>query len=703
MMSLRWSAVGLIGLSGVFAQDHVVVFGAVQYDSAAYTLPTIGIDASVDLLGIFRSDGRGFVLGSGAFPHPGDAPAGVRFVRMELLARSGLMLTSVGTLEAWGERGGLVPPVLPPATLYVDMAAGAAHALALRSDGVVVAFGEPANGRTTVPALPPGVSVTGLYAAGGWSLLRLSDGTMVAFGSNSNGQLLLPPLAAGLTWRDVWIGPTHAMARRSDGPIITWGSNTFGQNNVPRLPAGVTWSTMAMGLAHTVGLRSDGVVQAWGENSAGQCDVPPMPAGLIVQVAAGQSFSAARFGDGRVVVWGSAGYLAPLPALATGEHWMEVGGGVPHPVRTSAGRIAMIGSALPAPPPLPTGITYTRVWSGYGHSVALRSDGRAVAWGLNSAGQCAIPPLPPGMRYLDGVAGEMCTVLLRSDGLAITCGTPFGPPIPLPPLGTSYVEVRSSGNGALLRRSDGALVAVGVALPTLALPPGVACTSVALGNGFAAALGSDGGVYMESALRLPLPPLPPGVVYVEIDARGSFLAARRSDGVGVSGTMEVQNPIANLYPLRAGESVLQVDLAFAGLGALRVGPTSTYVTFAGGCAGTLPAARLVPRDTPRAGRELVVTLFDLPRATALMAFGLRRVGPVSLAGVGMPGCAQMVAVDALTLVVGNDGSAEWRLPIPDAPTLVGVSFHNQALVFDPGANAAGMVASDAATGVVGRD
>lgn len=47
--------------------------------------------------------------------------------------------------------------------------------------------------------------------------------------------------------------------------------------------------------------------------------------------------------------------------------------------------------------------------AGDSHSVLLRSDGRAVAFGDNQCGQCDVPPLEPGVRFAcDGPATWPC-------------------------------------------------------------------------------------------------------------------------------------------------------------------------------------------------------------------------------------------------------------------------------------------------------
>lgn len=67
-----------------------------------------------------------------------------------------------------------------------------------------------------------------------------------------------------------------------------------------------------------------------------------------------------------------------------------------------------------------------------------------------------------------------------------------------------------------------------------------------------------------------------------------------------------------------------------------------------------------------------------------------------------PSCNLHISTDGLLVLVGQSGFATWELPIPDAPSLVGVTFYNQALVIDPQAgNGFGAVVSDAARAVVG--
>ena len=56
------------------------------------------------------------------------------------------------------------------------------------------------------------------------------------------------------------------------------------------------------------------------------------------------------------------------------------------------------------------------------HTVILRSDGDAVAFGLDDHGQCSVPPLPSGVRYVNAAVGGLHTVLLNDNGRAVCFG-----------------------------------------------------------------------------------------------------------------------------------------------------------------------------------------------------------------------------------------------------------------------------------------
>src|ERR1043166_5874120 len=77
------------------------------------------------------------------------------FTRIGAADRTTLALRNNGMLVAWGNNGAFecaIPP-LPPGVVYVDATGGLQHCLALRSDGSIVTW--PAV-VPAPPTLPPG-------------------------------------------------------------------------------------------------------------------------------------------------------------------------------------------------------------------------------------------------------------------------------------------------------------------------------------------------------------------------------------------------------------------------------------------------------------------------------------------------------------------------------------------------------------------
>jgi alpha-tubulin suppressor-like RCC1 family protein len=136
------------------------------------------------------------------------------------------------------------------------IAAGHDFALALRSDGIVFAWGhgqlgQLGNGTTAdspVPVKIAGLSrVTGIpaYVAGasagaGFAAVLGTDGSVWDWGANGLGQLGVAPessivtrpvnaFAAGSGITQLSAGHAHMLALESDGTVLAWGFNQSGQ------------------------------------------------------------------------------------------------------------------------------------------------------------------------------------------------------------------------------------------------------------------------------------------------------------------------------------------------------------------------------------------------------------------------------------------------------------------------------------------
>lgn len=707
-------------------------WGGWTFDTRGRDAFIVGIAANYDMSAVLTADGAIHANGSvfNTFNHVPPLPAGRRYVAMSVHSGGGAAVVDNGEIVVWGMVGHTTlpvpvfspPPPLPAGVAYTDVATGTwsvyGHCVAMRSDGQVVAWGDNTVGQCNLPQMPLGVSVAKVVCWGGTTYLIRSDGYVDVVGSNMSGEHAIPSLPAGTGYVDIRPCPSFRLALRTDGEIVAWGDNTYGQCNVPPLPPGTVYTAMAGGFGHAHAVRSDHVIVSWGA----QFDPAPTidPGNPCVQLAGGYWHMLARFADGTVVGWGRNGfYQSQIPGL----RWLQ--GSSPQPLwfrdvsQGSAHTLAVLssgrvigfgetGNSRTTPPSWFDQYTFRRAEAGGWHSAALTTAGELFLWGDNSLGQCSLPPAPAGVTYVDMDLSVTHSVAVRSDGQAVAFGSnTFGETVVPPlPTGMRYTGCAAAYGRTRLIRSDGRMVSFGSGIGpyNVATPPaGRRYLKVATGQFVTGILCNDGSVvaWRSDPARDRLPPvLPPGVYYVEVAAGDYHLILRRSDGLSeLAGNITRQ--LDWTPALDPGTSYVQVSAGYNTVAA-RVGPTSTYVGFASGCAGSRPAARLVPADTPRIGNTLEVRLLDLPQHSAVVAFGWLRPAPVPLTPQGLLGCSWNISLDAAVFVVGQENEAVYRLPIPDWPGLIGLSFHNQAVVLDPGANAAGAVVSDAAQGVIGN-
>jgi hypothetical protein len=242
-----------------------------------------------------------------------------------------LALRTDGLVAAWGAgvtNSGVSPHVgqaMVPNNLesVVGIAAGYYHNLAIRSDGTVAAWGAGTNNTGISPhygqAMVPGsLSDVVAVAAGGYHSLALtSDGAVEAWGagttSSSNphyGQAMIPNGLSNVT--AIAAGCFHSLALKADGSVAAWGAGTTRSSNPhcgqAMVPNGLSNVMMvAAGGYHSLALKSDGTVLAWGDNTYGQTNVP---AGLTNAVAIGVAryCSFALKADGTVLAWGDNTY-----------------------------------------------------------------------------------------------------------------------------------------------------------------------------------------------------------------------------------------------------------------------------------------------------------------------------------------------------------------------------------------------------------
>jgi alpha-tubulin suppressor-like RCC1 family protein len=315
---------------------------------------------------------------------------------------------------------------------------GFGQVLALRTDGTLTAWGSNAFGELGVGSGPEScgslacssrpVSVSGLsevtaIAAGGYhSLALLRNGTVMAWGEDLRGQLgpetapetcgegatpcsRKPIPVPGLS-NVVAIagGYRHSLALLSNGTVMAWGENTTGElgngtttdSSTPVEVKGLTGVlAVAAGYAESMALLSNGTVMAWGGNGHGQlgqeehppsgpeacgpesepCSTTPLAVkGLsgVKSISDGYWNAAAVLTNGKVMTWGN---------NATGELGIGTTAGpetCPFPSQPcSSTPVAVSGLS---------GISEVST-SKDTEVLALREDGRVMAWGVGSGGQ----------------------------------------------------------------------------------------------------------------------------------------------------------------------------------------------------------------------------------------------------------------------------------------------------------------------------
>jgi alpha-tubulin suppressor-like RCC1 family protein len=273
----------------------------------------------------------------------------------------GLAVRADGTLWSWGANdygqlgngtttASLVPVQVGTDRDWVMVAGGRSYSLGLKANGALYAWGLNSFGQlgvaatsgTLVATSTPTRVGTDLYiriAAGDRHSLALRpDGTLWAWGANTNGQLGSTinngtntanptPIQAGTAlYTQVATGESFTLALRPDGTLWSWGNNSYGQlgNNFVRSSTSTAtqvgidlYTQVAAGGSHSLGLRADGSLYAWGLNYYGQLgnatnnsnfNTNPTPArvgtDLYTQVAAGQYHTLGLRPDGTLWAWG---------------------------------------------------------------------------------------------------------------------------------------------------------------------------------------------------------------------------------------------------------------------------------------------------------------------------------------------------------------------------------------------------------------
>jgi alpha-tubulin suppressor-like RCC1 family protein len=266
---------------------------------------------------------------------------------------------------------------------------------------------------------------------------------------------------------------------------------------------------------------------------------------------------------GTVVVWGD----QAMPYVAPGARIATIAAGSLHSLAIkSDGRVVAWGCNSGGQSTVPPGLSnvIAIAGGGYGlpsHSLALKSDGTVVAWGNNYGGAGTVPL---GLSGVIGIAaGMQHNLALKSDGTVFAWGdntwgqtnTPLG-------LG-GVVAIAAGGYHNLALKSDGTIVAWGPnGWDQASIPAGLkGVIAVAAAYLHSLALKSDGTVVAwggaNSSGEISVPAGLMGVI--AITAKGYHSLALKSDGTVVawgdnsSGQSAVPARLSNVIAIAAGE------------------------------------------------------------------------------------------------------------------------------------------------------
>lgn len=206
-----------------------------------------------------------------------------------------------GNLRRWGNPP--YPEPYVPATFvagpFVEVR-GRTTTCALRANGEIAIWPLDDQGIQCGLGSPPQGPFVQI-AAGAWHAAALrADGSIVVWGCSFSPWNADPVNAtpSGGPFRQIACGDFNTHAVRMDGTIASAGYSWDGANGSP---SGGQFTKVAGGWGHALALRADGTIAAWGRNVQGECNVP---AGQYVDIAAGAASSMALRQDGTVAIWG---------------------------------------------------------------------------------------------------------------------------------------------------------------------------------------------------------------------------------------------------------------------------------------------------------------------------------------------------------------------------------------------------------------
>lgn len=526
------------------------------------------------------------------------------FVAIAAGSGVGAALRSNGNVIWWTEANG-VQPTPEGVDNIVAIACGPyGQVLALRDNGTVVAWGFNGHGQANVPA---GLTDVAAVSAGGkFSLALKTDGSIITWGdpaSVANIPANAEPAIA------ISAGLNHALALRADGTVVAWGDDYWKQSAVPTGATEVfeIWATTV----------SSYLVRDATGDSAPIISTPPQsqsvaemdPATFSVGVSGGGPFTfqwrkdgvplagetSAQFRLAEVSLENAGSYtvavvnargttvspaavltVRPVPvvtSLSPRRHVIDRGGNLTLSVEaTGTGTLTyqwvFNGADVPGATQPTFAVTdnFTVDHAGWYAVKITDTNGtrlspamfalysrpvtRVRVWGANQGGVSAVPA---GLNDVVSLAVAPNLVLaLRRDGSVTAWGAESAAKTQIPPDLTEVVALRLHGDSGLALKSNGTVVVWGSAGNVPPIPANLKDV-VALGAfDVPYAIRSNGAIV---PLGVPtwLPPAPAERI-VSLTAGDARVGAVRNDGTLIEWGLDVPGPMSapvDLGPIRS--------------------------------------------------------------------------------------------------------------------------------------------------------
>jgi alpha-tubulin suppressor-like RCC1 family protein len=341
-----------------------------------------------------------------------------------IILNTTLAIRNDNTLWSWGNNNvgqlglGLVTSTTRSSPVQVGTLAnwdsvygGYAHALAIRSDGTLWAWGFNGNGqlgqghsidRNSPVQVGTRTDWANAYAGGRSSFAIRTDGTLWAWGQNNNGQLgtnsttgLSSPVQIGTrTWNNAYITDLSVLAVRSDGTLWAWGLNQSGElgdgtkinrSSPVQIGTETNWNYAipAQQNGQSVALKTDDTLWAWGRVLVkDNIDTGP---GITspVQIGIGINWqSITNSGDGS----------SPMYVI-TKSNKMYTGPGV-NPLYS----IWSANTQRSSPVQIGTDTNWAKIGVSITNSFAIKNDSTLWGWGLSNYG---FPHINLSYNYTD--------------------------------------------------------------------------------------------------------------------------------------------------------------------------------------------------------------------------------------------------------------------------------------------------------------